>query len=385
MNLKELKEKRNEKVTEMKNLVNKATEEGRVLNEDEVKTFNALEKEVRELDTTIEAQNKANALTVAPVKEPAKDSKLSVEDRERKQFENTLRGIINADEPTTVADGKVTIPTTIASEIIDRVVEISPIYQLADRYDIKGTVVLPKYDAEHSSIEMTYADEGTQAESGKVALTSIELKGYLGRCLAKVSNSLINNSQFDIVGYVIDKVSRAIAIFIEKELLLGTDNKIDGLRGVSEDMTIVSDSETAITTDELMDTQDAVVDNYQGASIWIMNRATRNAIRKLKDDNGDYLLNKDLTAKWGYSLLGKDVYCSDAMPTLGAGKTVIYYGDFSGLAVKTSEDISIKILNERYAEEHQTGILAFVEMDSKVADTQKISKLVTSGSAPASL
>lgn len=381
MNLKELMEKRNAKVKEMQELVNKANKENRVLNETEVETFNSLEKEVRDLDTTIEAQNKATALTVKPVKEDTKDAKVSVEDKEAKQFENMIRGIKNADEPTTYDDGKVTIPTTIASRIIDRVVEICPIYQLADRYNIEGNIVLPKYDAEHSSIEMTYADEGTTAESGKVALTSIELKGYLGRCLAKVSKSLINNSKFDIVGFVIDKMAQAIARFIEKELLFGTDNKIEGLRGIEEDMTVTSASATALDVDELMDTQDAVIDNYQEASIWIMNRKTRNALRKLKDNEGQYLLNKDLTAKWGYTLLGKDVYTSDAMPTIGAGKTVVYYGDFSGLAVKVSEDINMQVLNERYAEEHMTGILAFVEMDSKVADTQKISKLVMSGSA----
>lgn len=381
MNLKELMEKRNAKVKEMQNLVNTAQAEGRVLNSDEVDTFNSLEKEVRELDTTIEAQNKANSLTVTPIKEEPKKAKLSTEDKEAKQFENMIRGIVNADEPTTVADGKVTIPTTIASRIIDRVVEICPIYELADRYNIKGNIVLPKYDAENSSIKMTYADEGTTAESGKAVLSSIELKGYLGRCLAKVSKSLINNSEFDIVGFVIDKMAQAIAVFIEKELLFGTQNKIEGLRGITEDMTITSASATALDVDEFMDTQDAVIDKYQGASIWIMNRQTRNALRKLKDREGQYLLNKDLTAKWGYTLLGKDVYCSDAMPTVGAGKTVAYYGDFSGLAVKTSEDISMQVLNERYAEEHMTGILAFVEMDSKVADTQKISKLVMSGSA----
>lgn len=382
MELKKLTEQRNEKVTAMQNLVNTAKAENRVLNETEVETFNTLEKEVRGLDTTIEAMNKANALTLAPVAEPTPvGGNMSVADKEAKQFENMIRGIVNSDDPTTVSDGQVTIPTTIASRIIDAVVEICPIYELADRYNIRGTIVLPKYDAENSSIAMTYASEGTQAESGKAVMTSIELKGYLGRCLAKISKSLINNSEFDIVGFVIAKMAQAIALFIETELLKGTQNKIEGLRGVTADMTVTSASSTAITVDELMDTQDKVVDKYQSNSFWIMNRATRNAIRKLKDREGQYLLNRDLTARWGYTLLGKDVYCSDAMDTIGAGKTVAFYGDYSGLAVKTSEDVSMQILNERYAEEHMTGVLAFVEMDAKVADTQKISKLVITGSA----
>lgn len=380
MELKKLTEQRNEKVTAMQNLVNTAKAENRVLNEIEVETFNTLEKEVRGLDTTIEAMNKAKALTLAPVAEPTPvGGNMSVADKEAKQFENMIRGIVNADEPTTVADGQVTIPTTIASRIIDAVVEICPIYELADRYNIRGTIVLPKYDAENSSIAMTYASEGTQAESGKAVMTSIELKGYLGRCLAKISKSLINNSAFDIVGFVIAKMAQAIALFIETELLKGTQNKIEGLRGITADMTVTSATSTAITVDELMDTQDKVVDKYQSNSFWIMNRATRNAIRKLKDKEGQYLLNRDLTARWGYSLLGKDVYCSDAMDTIGSGKTVAFYGDYSGLAVKTSEDVSMQILNERYAEEHMTGVLAFVEMDAKVADTQKISKLVCAG------
>ena len=40
----------------------------------------------------------------------------------------------------------------------------------------------------------------------------------------------------------------------------------------------------------------------------------------------------------------------------------------------------MQVLNERYAEEHMVGILAFLEMDAKVADTQKISKLVQAAS-----
>lgn len=375
MNEKKLIEERNEKVTKMEGILNKAKAENRVPTAEEKAEFDALEKEVKGIDDTLAMSNSVNSLGLKPVPATDPTASMSVADKEAKQFENMIRGIVNADQPTTVADGQVTIPTTIASRIIDAVVEICPIYELADRYNIKGNIVLPKYDATNSSLAMTYADEGTTAESGKVKLTSIELKGFLGRALAKISKSLINNSEFDIVGFVIDKMAQAIAVFIEGELLHGTPNKIEGLSGVDATMTITSASTTAITTDELMDVQDLVIDKYQSNSIWIMNRATRNALRKLKDDNGDYLLNKDLSAKWGYTLLGKDVYCSDAMDVVGAGKTVIYYGDFSGLAVKVSEDINMQVLNERYAEEHMTGVLAFVEMDSKVADTQKISKL----------
>ena len=367
-------EKRNAKVEEMEEIVNIAKKENRVVNAEETAKFNNLKKEVEEIDNTISMTDEVKKMEVKKVVE--NNVNLSIEDKEKKLFENYLRGVKNQDTPTMPADGQVMIPRTVWDRIIDQVIEICPIFASADRYNIKGTLVLPKYDKEHSSIVMNYANEGTQAESGKVVIGQITLNGYLARCLAKISRSLINNTNFDIVGFVEAKMAQAIALFIEGELLHGTDDKIEGLRGITADMTVTTESASAVTVDEFMDTQDKVIDNYQGNAYWIMNRETRNAIRKLKDKEGQYLLNKDLTAKWGYTLLGKDVYTSDAMDKIGAGKTVAFYGDYSGLAVKVSEEANMQVLNERYAEEHLLGILAFLEMDSKVADTQKISKLV---------
>ena len=381
MNEKLLSEQRNEKYSKMESILNCAKDEGRPVTEEETKEFEQLEKEVNDIDNTISLNEKLNKMggmkKVTEVENVINDNaKALLIEKEKKQFENTIRGILNQDEPTTKADAGVMIPTTVWDRIIDQVIQICPIFERADRYRVKGKLVLPKYDKEHSSIVMAYADEGTNADSGKVVLSQVELNGFLARALAKVSNSLINNTDFDIVGFVEAKMAQAIALFIEGELLHGTSQKVEGLSGIAEDMTITSSAVGAIDVDDLMDTQDAVVDNYQANSIWIMNRKTRNAIRKLKDKEGQYLLNRDLTAKWGYTLLGKDVYCSDAMDEVAAGKTVAFYGDFTGLAVKISEEANMQILRERYAVEHMTGILAFMEFDAKVADTQKISKLV---------
>ena len=377
MNVKELIENRNAKVAQMEGLLTTAKAENRLPSEDEKKQFADLEKEVKDIDATVAMYDQMAGLGMKTV--PNAPAEMTDAERDHKAFENAIRGIVNTDTPTTPADAKTLIPTTVWHEIISQVIEISPVFSRADRYNIKGNLVLPKYDAEHSSIVMQYADEGTAAESGKVAISQITLGGFLARCLAKISKSLINNSDFDIVGFVEAKMAQAIALYFEHELLIGTDDKVEGLKGITADMTVTTAVATKIASDELMDVQDKVIDNYQANAIWVMNRETRNAIRKLKDNEGDYLLNRDFTAKWGYTLLGKDVYCSDAMDKMLAGKTTIYYGDLSGLAVKVSEDANMQVLTERYAEEHLLGILAFVEWDAKVADTQKISKLVMKG------
>jgi len=376
MNEKELVETRNAKVAQMENILNTAKVENRAVTDEENAKFENLEKEVKNIDRTIALNERMQNVSLREVpKTEVAMAEMTNEEKDAKVFENMIRNYKN-ETFTTKADGQATIPSTIASKIIDKVVEISPIFRLADRYNIKGKITLPKYNSQTSTLSMQYVTEGTSATPNELKLTNIELDGYLASTLSYVSNSLINNSAFDIVGFVIAKMAQAIAIFIEGELLKGTNGKVEGLSTIPASMIVTTESATAITTDELMDVQDKVVDKYQGASIWIMNRTTRSAIRKLKDKEGQYLLNKDLNSKWGYTLLGRDVYCSDQVDGIGAGKTAIFYGDFSGLAVKVSEDVEMKILDQVQAINHLTTIVAFIEFDAKLADEQKIAKLV---------
>lgn len=373
--LKALIEKRNMKVTQMQALVDKAKAEERAMTEEEMTQFNNLEKEIKDLDATIEAEKRAQELTI--VDSSKNDGK--AEERavaEERAFENYIRGIVEerADVNLTVGDNGAVIPSSIANKIIQKVYDISPIYQLATRYNVGGTLNIPYYDESTQSITMAYATEFTELESTSGKFASIELKGFLAGVLTKVSKSLINNSQFAIVPFVVNAMADSTAKWIENELLNGTTNKIAGLSTVTQ--TVTAASSTAITADELIDLQESIPDAYQGPAIWIMNKATRAAIRKLKDNDGNYILNKDATSRWGYTLFGKDVYTSDNMPTMAAGKTAIYYGDMSGLAVKLSEEMNIEILREKFATQHAVGVVGWLEMDSKVENAQKIAKLV---------
>lgn len=388
MNDKALIELRNAKVSEMRNVVDAAKAAGRALTDEEKTKFSNLEKEVKDIDETIEINDKvaASYLQKAPeVAAPAKGEvtdeadKAKIYAKERKEFENTLRRFVNAtDTPTTKSDAAVMIPTTVWDHIITQVEDICPIYQWADKFNIKGNFVIP-VDNDEGSLEVDWADEFTDLVSGNVKLASIELKGYLAGVLAKISRSLINNTDFDIVGFVEAKIARKIAKFIEKNLLYGTAGKADGLSKISEAMTIETASASAITPDELIDLQDLIPDQYQENARFIMHRSTRNAIRKFKDNEGDYMLNRDFQAKWGYTLLGKEVYTSKQMKQIAGGNVVIYYGDFSGLAVKTVEAGQIQPLYEKFATQHAIGLVAWLEFDAKLADTEKIAQLKMAG------
>jgi HK97 family phage major capsid protein len=298
---------------------------------------------------------------------------------EEKAFENYVRGFVTRDTETdlTKSDNGAVIPATIANKIIKKVYDICPILERSSKYNVKGTLTIPYYSEESPAdhITVSYADEFSALTSHVGKFTStISLTGFLAGALVKVSRSLINNSQFNIVDHVIDLMAEHIARFIEKELLIGTQNKVAGLSALTNAVT--AQSASAITADEVVKLHDAIKDRYQSNAMWIMSPATRTALRLLKDEMGRYLLQDDISAPFGTSLLGKPVFVSDNMPEIATKNAVIYYGDFKGLATKFSENISIQVLRERFADEHADGVIGWFEFDATVEDQQKIAKLV---------
>ena len=374
---KELSEQRADLQTEMEQLLEQAKTEKRAMTEEEQTKFDELEKQIKAIDNTLAAEERARKLST----EKKPEEELKQEQLEERAFANYIRGIVEqrADVNLTSGDNGAVIPQSIANKIIKKVYDICPIYQRATRYNVKGTLTIPYYDESTSSITMAYATEFTELESTSGKFASIELKGYLAGALTKVSKSLVNNSDFGLVNFVIEAMAEAIARWVEKELLQGSENKIAGMSGMKQSVT--AEATTTVPADELIDLQELVPDVYQGEAIWIMNKETRKAIRKLKDNDGNYILNKDATAKWGYVLFGKDVYTSENMPKMADGAAAIYYGDLSGLAVKLSEDINIEVLREKFATQHALGIVGWVELDSKVENEQKLAKLVMKAAA----
>lgn len=389
MELKKLMEQRAAKQAEMKAMLDKAGAEERALNKDERESFDKLESEIRDLDGTINAIQAQRDIELNAPKDEAEDDKgedndpaESTDEAEERAFADYIRG--NYDEirsavNMTKGDNGAVIPSSIANKIIEEIIDICPIFADADRYNVKGSLSIPYYDEGTSAIQMEYADEFTDGESKSGKFLNITLTGYLGRAICDVSKSLINNSQFDIVSFVVKRMALAAAKFIEGELLNGTDDKIEGLSTLTP--AVVTADKSKVTVEELIDLQESIPDAYQSNAYWIMNKKTRTAIRKFKTAEGEFILNRDLNSRWGYTLLGKDVYCSDAVAELGtASKDVIFYGDMKGLAVKVSEDINIEVLRETQARRHAVEVLGFVELDAKVQNAQMVSKMTTKAS-----
>lgn len=396
MNQKELLEKKNDLVTRAEETLNKAKAENRELTDAEMAELAEIRDNVRkivkalDLDDFFDREGRNNGKKPESQnmekgsEEMSEDTraKCGQEVKETRAFEDFLRGrVTNERTNMTFDDNGAVVPTTIANRIIKKVYNICPILERSTKYNVKGTLELPYYDVDTTTITVAYKDEFSALTSSSGKFDSITLTGYLAGALTKISRSLINNSQFDIVAFVVDEMAYAIKRFIENELLNGTPgnppstpSKVLGLYGLTNYITAAS--QTVITADEVVQLHDRVKDEFQDNAIWIMSPATRTALRLLKATPGYYLLNDDVSSPFGTTLLGKPVYVSDNMPDMAAGKNAIFYGDFRGLATKFSEELSIEVLREKYADEHAIGVIGWFEFDSKVEDAQKIAKLV---------
>ena len=385
---KELVEKKNDLITRAEEIFNTAKAETRELTDEEALEFTNIRSDVERIDKHLQMEEQFERMEKMEEKKeeiPMVEETRTVEQQERDAFENYIRGRVIHERtgeltPATSGEniglGGALIPTTIVDYIIKKVYDICPILDRSQKFNVNGKLEVPYYPADSNKINVAYQSEFSPLASSSGSFATIELSGFLAGCLTKISRTLINNVNFDIVGFVVDEMAYAIARFIEHELLVGTNSKVEGLSGLNN---IVVAEGNSITADDVVRLHDAIKDQFQNDAIWIMSPATRTALRLLKSTTGYYLLNDDVSTPFGTTLLGKPVFVSDNMPDVEAGEVVIYYGDMRGLATKFNEEINIEVLRERFADEHAVGVVGWFEFDSKVIDEQQIAGLVMSG------
>lgn len=396
-NRKGMIERKNDLITRAEEIVNAADAEKRELTEDEAMELAEIRDDVKKIKEKLMMMDEIDAgreKERKPAEPKPENPEVEVEmeqraiaQRDEEAFENYIRGVVSntrAGDPVNLTEtaGGAMIPKTIARRIIEEVYNICPILERSTKYNTKGELVIPYYDEDTTAITVGFAQEFVELSSSVGTFTGITLKDYLAGALTLVSRSLINNTAINLTDFVVRRMALNIARFLEGVLLnggvvsgAGTLNEVKVLGLSTATVGVTTAAATAITADDLIDLQGSIKDIFQQNAIWIMHTNTRTALRKLKDEVGRYLLQDDISAAFGKTLLGKDVYVSDNMPEMEAGNIAIYYGDMRGLATKFSEDMNIQVLREKYATMHAIGVVGWVDFDSQIENQQAIAAL----------
>ncbi len=401
MNLKYLDEQRAENHNKMQEILEKAKKEERALSEDEISKFNELKKLIEEIDATIKAEEESREMDI----EEKNKEKETVEDQETKEpatedekkeerafAEYIVSGKQRANSPgMSYGSNGAIVPKTIAKKIIEKVKELSPIYDKVEKFTTKGTLEIPVYDTDSDATSPTgdvnvayQGDEFTALVAGQGKFTSVELKGYSHGALSVISRKLLNNEDVDVTNFLTNKMAQAFAEFWEKELLVGTGSTNNHMTGAISTTNLVATGNTTYTAanaakiDNLINLQLAVPQQYQKNAMWIMNKAVFSELRKAKDGNGNYYLayGKGITEGFDWQLLGKPVYISDNMPAATTANNIpVLYGDFAGMAMKISQNLEIQLMREKYIDKNAIGIVGWAECDYKIQNNQMIAGL----------
>lgn len=375
MNLKELMEKRNDLVDQIEQLTKNVETEQRAFTLEEDTKVEELTKAVEDIDKTIETCERATKLSKIDVKND-NDVEDNVEEMETRAFADFIRNKKRADDSNiTKEDNKAVIPKTIANKIIDKIKDISPLFRDAEKYNVKGTVSIPYVDGSNDNITVAYASEFEDLDAKSTKLLSIDLTGHLAGVLAKVSVSLLNSTDIDLVDFVVAKMAAAAATFIDKEILDPSDptHKIVGLSNANQ--IVYAGSTSAISADVLIKLKNQLKSAFQAGAYFVMHPETLTAVQLLKDNNNRYIFNDEIQNGFSGTILGKPVYTSDQCPKIGSGNNAVFYlNPAQGLAAKLVED-SVTILREKYATQHAIGVVEWLELDAQIQNQQAVAVL----------
>ena len=389
MTILELREKRAKAWEAAKAFLDSHRKENGVLSAEDDAAYTKMEQEITDLGKEIarlERQEALDAELNRPVNRPltgkpggradaddGEDKTGRASDDYRKNFWNAMRSkapmpaVTNALQVGTDSEGGYLVPDEYERTLVEALEEENIFRQMAkviktSSGDRKIPVVASKGTA--SWID----EEGAYPESDD-SFGQVSIGAYKLGTMIKVSEELLNDSVFDLQSYISREFARRIGAR-EEEAFFNGDGKGKPLGVLAAtggaETGVTAASATAVTADELMDLYYSLKSPYRKKSMWVLNDSTIKAIRKLKDNNGQYLWQPSLAAGTPDMILGRPIKTSAYMPAMDAGAKTIAFGDFSYYWIADRQGRSFKRLNELFAATGQVGFLATQRVDGKL-------------------
>ncbi|MBQ7927111.1 MAG: phage major capsid protein [Lachnospiraceae bacterium] len=356
-----------------------------LLSAEDVATYDKMEADVVNLGKEIDRLERQQALDAElnkPVNTPITGKPAAAAGEEktgrasaeyRRSFWNAMRSkmpgheILNALQVGVDSEGGYLVPDEFERTLVEALEEQNIFRSLAhviqtSSGDRKIPVVASKGSA--SWVD----EEGAIPESDDV-FSQVSIGAYKLGTMIKVSEELINDSVFDLEAYIAREFARRIGNKEEEAFFTG-DGTGKPLGVLAEnggaEIGVTAAAAAAFTADEVMDLFYSLKAPYRKNAVFVMNDASIKALRKLKDNNGQYLWQPSLTASTPDTLLGRPVYTSAFMPGLEAGAKSVLFGDLSYYWVADRQGRSFRRLGELFAPTGQVGFLATQRVDGKL-------------------
>ena len=217
-------------------------------------------------------------------------------------------------------------------------------------------------------------------EEGVIPVTTgefdeVKLDAHKVATSIRVSDELLEDSAFDLEGFIIDQFAERIGD-AEEEAFLHGDGIAKPLGLIYQmDREVTTEKAGTISADDLLDLKHAVPPKYRKDAVFLMHDSTLRELRKLQTGNGQYVWYENLKKNLPLAIFGHRVFTSPSMPSIDSGKPPILFGNFKHFIIGDRKHRRIKRLTEVHAQQGQVAYIMSQRVDAKLLDRNAIAAL----------
>lgn len=340
---------------EAKHLLDAAAAENRDLTAEEQETYDRISGELDQRAQVIE-QLKADEERASRLDAVAADIRVDTDatgdDSDVETVRSLLRGEIRSatfeQRDVLTSSTGAPVPTSFMDEVLLKARLQGPMLDpsVVSIMNTAGgeTIQMPSLSVYSSSSTVT-AQGANFSESDPTLNAFTELKAYKVGFLVQMSRELVEDSGVDVIRFMTDQIGAGLGYNVNNFLTNGT--------GTVQPTGIVVASGSGVTGGTGVTgafTADNLVDLYyalDGAARllpgvgWMMNGSSIGAVRKLKDDAGNYIWQPSLDGNARDLLLGRPIVENPHVPSAGTAVKSVICGHFPSYYVRTVGGIRI--------------------------------------------
>ena len=374
MRVQELIEKRAKVWETAKNFVDTHEDKNGNLSAEDKETYSRMEAEIEELTNSIERQQRAerreqelskpvnSPITGKPYKdEPQGEVKTGRASDEYKKamltaLRSNFRQVSNVLQEGVDADGGYLVPEEYDHRLIVVLTEENIMRGIATKITTSGE---HKINIAATKPAAAWIEEGGALSFGDATFDQKILDAHKLHVAIKITEELLYDNAFGLENYIITEFGKALANAEEDAFLNGDGvGKPTGIFDKTKGGESIGTLTAALKSDDVLDLIYKLKRPYRKNASFIMNDATLAQIRKLKDNNGQYLWQPSYQANEPDKILGYNIRTSAFAPT-----DAIAFGDYKYYNIGDRGSRSFKQLNELFAGNGMIGYVAKERVD----------------------
>ena len=341
--IKSQEEKRANLVMQIREVIDSAEAESRGLDAAELEKINRIEADIAAVEDSLSVAQRSQERS-AQAAEVAQDFVPATENRSEADI---LRHIAETRgshdfEARTLVNSNDTVPKGFFDQVFDVARLVGPMLDVGQRFNTTSgeDITYPTLTAYSTA---TLKAAGSALADSEPTYDSITLGAYKYGLLIPVANELITDAGFDITSHLAQQAGNGLGFAVNAALTTGDgSNKPNGVvTAAGSGITGGTGVAGAFTADNLIDLQyslDGAARRLPGVS-YMANGQTIGAMRKLKDDAGQYLYAVNVGQPDTFA--GYDVVENPAMADIGTGATSMLFGHLPSYKVRMAGGLDV--------------------------------------------